>query len=183
PESRSRRKTMLRRLFLVALVGLAALATLTIQTPAVLAQAKATTYAVYYRGKGQPTYHLFGRYAKRDDAVRIAQHLRNHDHFQTEVRASSTPIPKIAPRKPTGLMPVSVTVSPTKAREMFTLMSRQHDIAFRYPIDGCYARAELMIERMRQRKTHPYRVWSVANGEPLHANTRNVKKGYVEGGY
>src|SRR5262249_5916255 len=47
----------------------------------------------------------------------------------------------------------------------------------------CYARAQLMIERMRTQKLHPYRVWSVANGEPLHAKTTNVRAGFVEWGY
>jgi hypothetical protein len=173
--------TMLRRLLLSTLLALPMLA---VAVPVAPAQPKVTTWSVYFRGKGRPDYHLFGHYVKKEYADTIARFLRDHDHFETQVRTSNTPIPKIPPRKPSELMPTNVTVSMTKAREMFSLMSRQKDIAFRYPIDGCYARAELMIERLRQQhKLHPYRVWSVANGEPLHAKSKNVKAGFVEWGY
>ncbi len=175
---------MLHRLFLFALPCLLAAATLSGEGPALsAAQAPAArTYTVHNRAKGQPAWHLFGHYATEASAKAVAQHLRSHG-FEADLRASNAPLPKLAPRKPSPALPAGQTVTLAKAREMFALMAKQHDVAFRYPIDGCYSRAELMIERMRQRGLHPHRVWSVANGEELYARTKNVKKGYVTWSY
>jgi hypothetical protein len=173
--------TMLRRLFLSALFGLTVLAAQPVlaQPPA---KAGPRTYSVYYHGKGKADWHLFGHYATDASAKAVIQHLRGHG-FETDLRVTNTPIPKIAPRKPSPALPANQTVTLAKAKEEFKLMAGQKDIAFRYPIDGCYARAELMIERMRQRGLYPSRVWSVANGEELYAVTKNVKKGYVTWSY
>jgi hypothetical protein len=170
----------MRRLLVLSLLALTLLVG---SAPVALAQAKPTTYTVTYRGKGNPTFHLFGHYVSKEAADRIVKFLHDHGNFETKVTASNTPIPVPPQRKPTAALPDAATVTMSKARAVFQQMAAQRDIAFRYPIDGCYARAELMIERMRQQKLMPYRVWSVANGEPLHAKTTNVRAGFVEWGY
>ncbi len=176
---------MIRRLFLFALVALFAAFTLGGDGPArsaAQAPAGARTYLVHNRVKGQPAFHLFGHYATEGSARAVAEHLRAHG-FEANIRAVNVALPRLAPRQPSRALPAHQTVTLARARELFHLMARQHDVAFRYPIDGCYARAELMIERMRRHGAHPHRVWSVAHGEPLHARTKNVKAGYVEWGY
>ncbi len=175
-----RHRRFLSGLLVLALLGAAAL--LTLQPPDARAQAGAVHYAVDIHGPGRP-FHLLGYFSTRAAAERAAHYVREHRHFTTRIRVIRGPLPRITPRRPSGLMPTSITVTPTQARQMFSLMARQSDIDFRYPIDGCYARAELMIERMRQRRLHPYRVWSVAHGEPLYVRTRNVRAGYVQWGY
>src|SRR5262249_49067031 len=80
-------------------------------------------------------------------------------------------------------LPANELVKEAKATEVFNWMARQRDIAFRYPIDGCYARSQLMVERMRKQGFHPAKVWAFANGESLYARTRNNPKGYVTWSY
>lgn len=179
---------MPRLLVVCSLAAVAAVAALVVPAPAG-AQAK-TNYEVLYHGKSTRAFRLFGIYSTRAAADRIAKWLRDHDHFTAQVRPTNRPVPKIVPRKASADLPVNLTVTMSRARDLFHWCASQANarppgvaIAFRYPIDGCYARAELMIEMMRNKKYHPYRVWSVANGEPLHARSRNVKAGYVEWGY
>jgi hypothetical protein len=143
---------------------------------------KAGTTSVHFRTKGKAAWNLFGVYASQASAKSIREHLIKHG-FEVQLRASALPIPKVPPRKPTGMLPTSSTVTYSEAVKVFRLMAGQKDIAFRFPIDGCYARAELMIERLRKKRLHPYRVWSVANGEPLYARTKNNPHGHVTWGY
>jgi len=74
-------------------------------------------------------------------------------------------------------------ISPEAAAALFALLAAQGDIAFGYPVDGCYARAHLMVQRMQQMGLTPGKVWSFANPDNLHANTPNHPDGYVEWGY
>jgi hypothetical protein len=171
---------MVRSLFRtgILLVGLCGLA-----TPAPAAPPAAPRpFSVYYRSKGGPTWHLFGVYHNEQSARNVLGHL-THDHYQAQLRVTSTRVPPTPPRAKSGLLPAHETVTLAKANELFHLMARQHDIAFRFPIDGCYARAELMIERMRAKGAHSHRVWAFANGDSLYARTKNNPRGYVTWSY
>jgi len=70
--------------------------------------------------------------------------------------------------EPTVLIGDSATVfgpgplTPEQAQELFDIMAAQGDIAYGYPVDGCYARAELMAQRMQQLGLDPGKVWSFA---------------------
>lgn len=70
--------------------------------------------------------------------------------------------------EPTVLIGDSATVfgpgpiSPQQAQVVFDIMAAQGDIAFGYPIDGCYARAEMMAERMIQLGLDPSKAWTFA---------------------
>lgn len=69
------------------------------------------------------------------------------------------------------------------ANRLFQAMADQPDIAFGFVQDGCYARAHLMIERMRRLGFEPVRVWTFANGEDLHVKTNRHPKGFVQWWY
>jgi uncharacterized Zn-binding protein involved in type VI secretion len=53
-------------------------------------------------------------------------------------------------------------LSEAEAQMVFDIMAAQGDIAFGYPIDGCYARAEMMAERMQQLGLDPSKAWTFA---------------------
>src|SRR4051812_19168114 len=59
--------------------------------------------------------------------------------------------------------PIS-TVSEAEAQMLFKRMAAQSDIAFGYVQDGCYARTQLMCERMEAIGYHTGKVWSFAWG-------------------
>jgi hypothetical protein len=73
--------------------------------------------------------------------------------------------------------------TPEEALRAFRQMAVQQDIAFCYPIDGCYSRAHLMARRLHKLGYRPGKVWAFANGEWLHARTLNDPRGYVEWGW
>src|SRR5262245_43741887 len=62
-------------------------------------------------------------------------------------------------------------------------MPRPSDTALRCPVDGCYARAHLMVGRMQKNRFKPRKVWAFANGESLYARTKNHPDGHVSWGY
>jgi uncharacterized Zn-binding protein involved in type VI secretion len=76
-------------------------------------------------------------------------------------------------------------LSPDLADAVFTAMTQQSDIAFKYPTDGCYARAHLMAQRMELMGLTPKKVWSFASdyADPLWVNTPNHPAGKVSWGY
>ncbi len=56
------------------------------------------------------------------------------------------------------------SVTPQQAQEIFKNMASQPDIAFNYALDGCYARAYLMNDRIQQQYgVTPSRVWAFGN--------------------
>jgi hypothetical protein len=88
---------------------------------------------------------------------------------------SLTTVPRVEPRP-------EVTLD--QAKWLFHLMATQTDISFRFPKDGCYARAHLMVKRMQRMGYQPGKVWSFARmGESLCCKTRNDPKGFVQWGY
>jgi hypothetical protein len=140
------------------------------------------TSSVYYRTKGKAEWQLFGVYRSEESARGVFRHLARSG-YEVELRISNAPIPKTPARKPSGLLAVSETVTLAKAKEVFEWMARQKDIAFRFPTDGCYARAHLMVQRMQKNGFKPRKVWAFANGDTLYARTRNHPAGHVTWGY
>jgi hypothetical protein len=91
---------------------------------------------------------------------------------------------RVPARPKTALLPISETVTEEQAKRAFREMRTQNDIAFAFPLDGCYARAHLMVERMQARGYAPFKVWAFANGsESLQCRTSNYPRGQVEWGY
>jgi uncharacterized Zn-binding protein involved in type VI secretion len=75
-------------------------------------------------------------------------------------------------------------ISPALAAALFDVVASQSDIAFRFPVDGCYARAHLMIQRMQQMGATPGKAWTFASpGDPLWVSTPNHPDGVVSWGY
>ncbi|MCX7113377.1 MAG: protein-glutamine glutaminase family protein [Proteobacteria bacterium] len=67
------------------------------------------------------------------------------------------------------------------ASSLFNKMAAQDDIAFKFPVDGCYARAHLMVQRMQKLGASPSKVWTFASSknDPLWVNTPNHPSGKV----
>src|SRR5207249_4731468 len=103
--------------------------------------------------------------------------------FQVRLEITNRPVPATPARRPSGARPPRELVKEAKAGEVFKWMARQRDIAYRYPIDGCYARAQLMVERMQKQGFYPFKVWAFANGDSLYARTRNHPRGHVTWSY
>ena len=81
--------------------------------------------------------------------------------------------------------PPSAPVLAISAALVFALLSDQPDIAFKFPVDGCYARAHLMVQRMQKMGLKPGKVWTFASdpSDPLWVDTPNHPDGKVEWGY
>jgi hypothetical protein len=91
---------------------------------------------------------------------------------QAQSRASRTPARS---RSSQGQV-----LSLEKAQYVFRVMASQKDIAFRFPRDGCYARAYLMVQRMKRLGVRANKVWAFAyKGQKLFARTSNDPRGYV----
>jgi hypothetical protein len=76
-------------------------------------------------------------------------------------------------------------LTPEQAALVFSVLSDQPDIAFKFPVDGCYARAYLMNQRMVQMGLSPGKAWTFAAdpSDPLWVGTPNHPDGKVEWGY
>lgn len=81
--------------------------------------------------------------------------------------------------------PPSAPIPAATAALVFDAMAAQPDIAFKFPVDGCYARAHLMVERMRKMGLKPGKVWTFASApnDPLWVSTPNHPDGRVDWGY
>jgi hypothetical protein len=177
---------MFRRVLCFGTVALAALA---LGASAILADpagplpaASPRTTSVSYRGKGKADWQLFGVYRSEQDGREIFNHL-SESGFQVKLEVTNRPIPATPRRPASGARPPRELVKEAKAVEVFKWMARQRDIAFRYPIDGCYARAQLMVERLQKQGFYPFKVWAFANGHSLYARTPNHPRGYVTWSY
>jgi hypothetical protein len=140
-----------------------------------------TTSTVFYRTKGKADWRLFGYYSSELSAKKVFNHLALSS-FEVKLEITNTPLPKL-PSRPTVVPTDTEVVSYQKAVEVFNWMAGQKDIAFRFPLDGCYARAQLMVERMLQKGYRPRKVWAVAHGEELYARTKNHPSGHVTWAY
>jgi hypothetical protein len=72
-----------------------------------------------------------------------------------------------------------------KAQELFDKLAGRDDIAFRYPQDGCYARAHLMIQTMQEEKAILRKVWAFKDpeGSSLWVSTPDASTDRVEWWY
>jgi len=84
-----------------------------------------------------------------------------------------------------GMGVPSGPISPAMAAQFFSIMAAQPDIAFKFPVDGCYARAHLMVQRMQQMGLSPGKAWTFASdpSDPLWVSTPNHPDGMVSWGY
>ncbi|MFO0930722.1 MAG: protein-glutamine glutaminase family protein [Gemmataceae bacterium] len=92
-------------------------------------------------------------------------------------------IKRLPASAPSALLPRDQTVTPENAQKAFRWLAGQRDIAFRFPADGCYARAHLMVKRLRKQGYKPAKVWAFANGGLLYASTPYARRGHVEWKY
>jgi len=75
-------------------------------------------------------------------------------------------------------------VAPAIAAALFAAVAARSDIAFRYPADGCYARAHLMVKALQAMGFTPGKAWTFASpGDPLYVDTPNDPRGRVSWGY
>jgi hypothetical protein len=80
--------------------------------------------------------------------------------------AHSQTVTKLHPKQagptpePSSLSDGISVVSVAKALEVFRAVARRDDIAFRYPTDGCYARAHLMGAQMLRMGLRPGKAWA-----------------------
>lgn len=140
------------------------------------------SYAVSYRKPGALDWIEFKAYPRSEDANKVARQIEERGYeVQVLSRFSLTRVP--APPA-TEALAASDTVTPQQAVKLHRYMAAQKDIAFAFPIDGCYARAHLMCQRLEKRGVKVYKAWTFANGdEKLHVRTDNHPKGYVEWKY
>ena len=70
-----------------------------------------------------------------------------------------------------------------EAEELFEYLAEQDDIAFGYPVDGCYSRAHIMAQRMKELGIPEDiigKVWTFSTDRPLRVDTNNHPEGFVE---
>jgi hypothetical protein len=146
-------------------------------------RAVSSSYTVHYRRPGSASWSDYRDYASHEEAVAATRALYEKG-FEVELlaRTTLTRPPSRVPRRAVG---ASGAISLQQAASVFRWMAAQKDIAFRFPIDGCYARAHLMCRRMQRRGLRPAKVWAFAlsKNEPLYVRTRNRPKGYVTWGW
>jgi hypothetical protein len=142
---------------------------------------RTASYAVYYRRAGTLDWSEYRTYTAAQEASAAARELYQKG-WEVEIHTRIT-LTRVPPRPKSGTLPPSQTVTWTQANQAYRLMAAQADIAFRYPADGCYARAHLMIRRLQRRGLYPHRVWTFANGESLYVRTPSHPKGYVQWRY
>jgi hypothetical protein len=144
--------------------------------PSAVTKKVTTAYAVQYRRAGVDAWTNYKTFSRYEDAVAAAQKLHKNG-FETQLEAKTALLKVPAPK--TFKLPESETVTLRMVGALFTWMANQRDIAFRYPTDGCYARAHLMMRRLQKAGYKPCKVWSFQNGEPLYARTKNHPNGFV----
>jgi hypothetical protein len=169
---------MFRRLILSTLTALAVLSSLFLVTPTpALATGAASRgmsekYSVYYRTSGTSKWTRYGAYTSHDAAKKVIVQLYGKG-YQVELRSTHTLTRDDRRPSTTGTVTTAGAVSYKKAQEVFRWMASQRDIPFRYPVDGCYARAHIMIRRMQKNGFRPAKVWAFAptKSEPLYVRT------------
>jgi len=139
-------------------------------------------HAVKYRTQGTVEWTEYRVCPSLKEAEVVARDLdaRGYETLVLEKFA----LARVPARPKTALLPASETVTPEQAAQVFSWMRSQTDIAYAFPLDGCYARAHLMVKRMQTRGYTPFKVWAFANGsESLQVRTSNIPRGQVEWGY
>jgi hypothetical protein len=141
----------------------------------------ATTYTVHYRKAGTIEWKESRTYPTIAEANGVARRLFDRG-FEVQVHSRVT-MAKVPARPKTATLPLSETVSEKQLAQIFRWAAGMRDIAFRFPADGCYARAHIMITRLERKGFKPYKVWSFQNGDPLFVRTSNHPSGHVEWRY
>jgi hypothetical protein len=171
-------------LTLLALLPAAPAPAATTAKPKPVSRAISTDFSVHYRRPGDTTWSEFASYPSHEEAVAATKKLYGEGYQVTLLaRTTLTRPPSRIPKSNVG---GTKAVSPQQAVAVFRWMAAQRDIAFRFPIDGCYARAHIMCRRMQQRGLRPAKVWAfaVSKKEPLFVRTKNrPKTGYVTWGW
>ncbi len=138
---------------------------------------RSTTYRVEFKKPSSTTWTPKSTYSSHSAASTEAQRLYNVGYDVRVTRAetvtmlrtqggSPSPQPpskkKAPPSGPTTDRVVGgiSVVSPSKAQQVFKQVAGRPDIAFRYPTDGCYARAHLMGVQMQQMGLKPGKAWA-----------------------
>jgi hypothetical protein len=130
-----------------------------------------TVFRVEYRTPGASTWVSKGSFAAEAAARSEATRLFNAGHDVRLTRAetvtwlrtqSSDPdIRRTPPTAPAGDLSGGISVvSLARAQEVFRSVASRSDIAFRYPADGCYARAHLMCVQMISMGLKPGKAWA-----------------------
>src|SRR5262245_56254951 len=166
----------------LALIGPVAAQTPAPKLPAVKPAAERkeevrSSYAVYSRRPGDTNWTNRGTFPTHEAARTAAEGLYR-DGFEVQVHIITT-LARVPARPKVAKFDAQKTITSQQAGEIHRWMAGQTDIAFRYVPDGCYARAHLMIARMKGRNLHAYKVWSFANGESLYASTKSHPAGHV----
>ncbi len=194
---------MVRRSLLVAFVLASALLAAPVAraastSPAAPRTTSETGFKVEYRRAGAPAWTSAGTFKEMDKATAAAKGFWG-DGYEVRVtkfeaitlhRPATGPAGKSEPPKATVVLrlPAGVSqVSLEKVKQVFAQMKAQQNIAYRYPIDGCYARAHLMGKLMQQQGLKPGKVWAFDDqamedkkAPPrLYAKTANHPKGEV----
>jgi hypothetical protein len=170
--------------FLVLAVTLTALPALaqtngrTGSTPAAASgQKNSTSYVVHYRKQGSVEWSTYRTYPTAREAIAASRDLHQKG-LETEIQARVA-LKRVPARQPSGQLANSLVVTPKQAWAAYRLMAAQKDIAFKFPADGCYARAHLMVRRLQAKGYKPYKVWTFANGDSLQVRTQNDPRGQV----
>jgi hypothetical protein len=177
---------MFRRVFACVLTALfsyliAAADPAAASSPATSAPPAATRYSVYSRNPDATEWSDPHFYRTASEAAAAARRL--HERGLEAQVYSWARMSHVPDRTKSKDLPTDETVTFKEAAQIFKWLATQHDIAYRFPADGCYARAYLMIRRMQNRGLTPFKVWSFANGTKLHVSTTNHPDGYVEWQY
>jgi hypothetical protein len=142
-------------------------------------------WTVEVRKPGESSWSPAGRYGDAERAkvavtelYRVGLQVRLTKYSSLTLHRPSATSIQTRPSYP-GSIPWSSALN--VFRQMEALGDR---VAFRFPTDGCYARAHIMAQEMRKMGFQPWKVWSVRNGaEPLFAKTSNHPRGYVTWGW
>ena len=106
--------------------------------------------------------------------------------YRRPTTGSVSPPASVGPSPaPAPTVPFPQPIAWASAMDVFRKLAAMGDrIAYRFPTDGCYARAHLMAQEMKQLGHQPWKVWSKANGkELLYAVTKNHPRGHVTWGW
>ncbi len=136
-----------------------------------------TGYTVYYCKPNADEWTEYETFVTYEEASEKAKKWKARGYW-TQLQAK-TAMKKVPSQPKAKKLPDSATVTMQQIRPLFATMASQRDIAFRYPTDGCYARAHLMVQRMQAAGYKPCKVWSQQNGVPLYVRTQNHPKGFV----
>jgi hypothetical protein len=125
--------------------------------------------------RGQPGQPVVGEGAKPAEPV-------------AEPKPAEEPKPVEKPKpaeKPKPVPGKEGRYSPERAQAMFEQQKGRGDIAFKYPRNGCHARAERMCEQIEAAGGKTGKVWAFPknDADPLHLDTVHDPSGHVEWKY